>query len=331
MSRIKKILRYYFHHRFSDKMVERVQRRLIEPGDERECEEALRELWDEIGLPGADRRSEASLRRVKERLGWRRFLIPSWARAAIWFIPVLSLGISIYLYGRVIGGRDVPAVAPKETFAWMERSVPAGQRDRLVLPDSSEIWLNAGTSLIYPSEFTGDRREVYLIGEAYFKVAKRPERPFVVRMRSMRIEVLGTSFNVSAYPGMEKITTTLAEGSLRVLPDDPSVESHVLTPNEQLEYAPALKEMSLRKVVASNYSSWKEGGLLFNNDSLEYILKTLEHVYGVEIHLRTSAYHANRLTMHLNKNESLENVLALIKVMIPAMDYHVEGKKVYIE
>lgn len=326
MSPIKKILKYFFHHSFSGEMVDRVHQRLAEPGDEREKEEALRDIWNEIGFPEADKRSEMAFARLENTLGVRprrRLRIPAWVRiAAIWLIPLLSLGVSYYLYR---DARDV------KKLAFMEQFVPSGKRERITLPDGSEVWLNSGTLLLYPSDFIGDKREIYLVGEGYFKVRKRPEQPFIVRTKAMRVQVLGTEFNLSAYPDQEKITTTLEEGSLKILPDDPSVAPCILRPNEQLVYIPSRGKMDVRQVVASDYSDWKEGGLLFNNDSFEEILKTLERVYNVKVHLRTSAYHSNRLTIHFNKHESLENIMMLVKEMIPGLEYQIKENGIYID
>ena len=316
MSPIKKILKYFFHHSFSGEMVDRVHQRLAEPGDEREKEEVLREIWNEIGFPEADKRSEMAFTRPCLR-------IPAWVRiAAIWLIPLLSLGVSYYLYR---DARDV------RQLAFMERFVPSGKRERITLPDGSEVWLNSGTLLLYPSDFIGDKREIYLVGEGYFKVRKRPEQPFIVRTKAMRVQVLGTEFNLSAYSDQEKITTTLEEGSLKILPDNPSVAPCILSPNEQLVYIPSRGKVDVRQVVGSDYSAWKEGGLLFNNDSFEDILKTLERVYNVKVHLRTSAYHSNRLTIHFNKNESLVNIMMLLKEIVPGLEYQIKEDGVYID
>ena len=101
MSPIKKILKYFFHHSFSGEMVDRVHQRLAEPGDEREKEEVLREIWNEIGFPEADKRSEMAFTRLENTLDVRPrpcLRIPAWVRiAAIWLIPLLSLGVSYYL------------------------------------------------------------------------------------------------------------------------------------------------------------------------------------------------------------------------------------------
>lgn len=324
MDPIRKILNYFFHHHFSGEMVDRVHQRLVRPGNEREKEEALREIWDEIGFPEADRRSVRAFDRLERTLRPApRFRIPAWVRiAAVWLVPLLSIGISYYFYQDASEAREL---------AFMEQFVPSGKREQVILPDGSEVWLNSGTLLLYPSRFMGETREIYLVGEGYFKVRKRPGQPFIVRTNAMRAEVLGTVFNLSAYPDQEKITTTLEEGSVRICPEDPSVKPYTLKPNEQLVYIPSRGRIDVRQVVATDYSDWKEGGLLFNNDSFEDILKALERVYNVKIHLRTSAYHANRLTIHFNKNESLENILMLIKEMIPGLEYQMKGDGVYVE
>lgn len=324
MSLVKNILNYFFHHQFSDKMVDRVHERLILPEDEPEKEEALRDIWEQIGFPEADGRSMEAFKRLEKTLNPRpRLRIPAWARvAAIWLIPFVSLGLSFYLYKDAQEVRDL---------AFMEEYVPSGKRERITLPDGSEVWLNSGTLLLYPSSFTGDNREIYLVGEGYFKVRKQPEQPFIVRTKAMRVQVLGTEFNLSAYPDQEKITTTLKEGSIKILPDNPSVKSYILKPNEQFVYFPTKGKGSVRQVVATDYSDWKEGGLLFNNDSFEDILKSLERVYNVKVHLRTSAYHSNRLTIHFNKNESVENIMMLIKEMVPGLEYQIKEDGIYIE
>lgn len=323
MGHIKKILNYFFHHQFSGEMVDRVHQRLARLEDEREKEEALLGLWDEIGFPEANGRSVKAFNRLDKSLNTKpRFRIPVWIRiAAIWFVPLLSLGLSYYFYQNT---REV------KNLAFMEEFVPSGKREQITLPDGSVVWLNSGTLLLYPSVFMGEKREVYLVGEGYFKVRKQSEQPFIVRTKAMRVEVLGTEFNLSAYPDQEKITTTLTEGSLKIHPDDPFVKPYILKPNEQFVYIPSQGKANVYQVVATDYSDWKEGGLLFDNDSFDDILKSLERAYNVKVHLRTSAYHGNRLTIHFNKHESLENIMILIKEMVPGLEYQIKEGEIYI-
>lgn len=326
MSYIKKIIKYFFHHDFPPSVVDKVQRRLVEPRDVAERDEALHDLWNELGMPREDTYSAHAFKRLERALPAapkRRVYLPYWARvAAIWLVPLLSLGVSYFLYKE---SRSEP-----REFAFTERFVPFGKRERLLLPDSSEVWLNSGTLLLYPERFDGEKREVYLSGEGYFKVRRREGQPFVVRARLMRAEVLGTEFNLSAYPDGESMSATLATGSLRIRTDNPALAPCLLHPGERLVYVPTSGLLQVSQVNAADYSDWREGGLFFRNDPFERIMHSLERAYDVRIHLRTSAYHANRLTIHFNRGESLETVMALIKEVVPGMEYEIRGREVYV-
>lgn len=340
MSNLTKIIRYFFFHETSDKLVNRVHRRLVEPGDEDEKEQALRTLWEETGYPVASTgQTRRALSDVEKRIGFASpdekrqqpslSRIPVWLRnAAVWFIPLLALSATYYMYRETKRMENTIA-----GISFVEHYVPDGRREQVTLPDSSRVWLNSGTLLVYPSAFIGSNREVYLSGEGYFEVTKSETTPFIVKTNTLNVEVLGTKFDLSAYPEAEKITTTLEQGSVRVLLNKTlnAATSFLLKPNEQLIYQPATGQAEQVKVRATDFSDWKEGGLLFQNSSFKDILKTLERSYNLSILSETSAYNENRLTIHFNKNESLENVMMLIKEMIPGLEYRIEGSKLFIE
>ena len=217
------------------------------------------------------------------------------------------------------------------TVSLIEHFVPAGKREQIVLPDSSRVWLNSGSVLIYPSIFVGDRREVYLSGEGYFEVEKNAEQPFIVKARTLNVEVLGTRFNLFAYPEIGQIATTLEEGAVQVRLQDEEGKSFHLVPDEQLVYYIESGSVDVRKVVSADYSDWREGGLLFDNYSFTDIIRILQRTYGLDIHLQTSAYNKNLLTVHFNKNESVENIFMLLKELIPGLEYKIDGKSIYLK
>ncbi|WP_455592052.1 FecR family protein [Bacteroides sp.] len=333
MSHIQKIIRYFFHHQFSDELVEKVHQRLLVPDEEGQKDEALKTIWEEIESPElSSEQMDAAFARLQHRLGepetkiHLRFLrLSHFMRiAAIWFVPLLLLSISLYFYKETITVRNELA-----DVSFVEYYVPSGKRELLTLPDSSKVWLNSGSLLVYPSTFIGDKREVYLAGEGYFDVQKDAEFPFIVKVRGLQVGVLGTKFNLSGYPSADKVTTTLEEGSVKVLLDKVHA-SYMLKPNEQLIYTPKTEKVELQKVHAVDYSDWKEGGLLFKSCPFDEVMATLERVYDIHIHLQTSIYKNNRLTIHFNKHEQLEKVMMLIREIIPALEYRIEGKEVYI-
>lgn len=334
MSKIKKIINYFFYHRFSDAMIDRVHSRLSLSGEDQEKEDTLQAIWEEIGYPDAEQNTQQAFTELEEKLGMslpgkkqikerKTFHIPVWTRtAAIWLIPLLSIVFSFYMYRKSID---------KEAIAFIEHYVPAGKREQVVLPDGSHVWLNSGTLLIYPTSFSRENREVYLAGEGYFSVEKHEKHPFIVKTRTLQVEVLGTKFNLSAYPEAIRMITTLEQGSVKVSLHNELSSSFLLKPNEQLIYTPETGMVEQMIVRATDYSDWREGGLLFKGTPFDDVLKKLEQVYGIKIHLQTSTYHANRLTIHFNKNESLENVMSLIKEMIPGLEYRIDDKELYLK
>lgn len=340
MNTLTKIIRYFFYHEASDELVARVHKRLSASTGEEEKEQALQTLWDEIGTPQlSSAQTRQALSDIEKRIGLvperekksrpSIGFIPRWVRmVAIWFIPLLFLSTAYYMYRET---KRIENTIAKISF--VERYVPDGKREQITLPDSSKVWLNSGTLLVYPSAFLGDSREVYLSGEGYFDVTKSETKRFIVKTNALAVEVLGTKFNVTAYPEGEKITTTLEQGSVKVLLNQAlqSANSFLLKPDEQLVYMQSTGQVEQLNVKAADFSDWKEGGLLFRNSSFKDILKSLERTYNIVATAETSAYDANRLTIHFNKNESLENAMMLIKEMIPGLEYRIDGNRLMIK
>ena len=147
--------------------------------------------------------------------------------------------------------------------------VPAGQRAELILPDSTKVWLNANSKLVYPSSFKEGIRQVELDGEAYFDVRHNGDNPFVVRTKSMNVTVLGTEFNVSAYSGIEEFNIALLRGSVELNSPDLS-RKYRMTAGEQVLYRDG-KYVS-DQIGSMDYFKWKEGLLSFNNQPIHVII-----------------------------------------------------------
>lgn len=330
MGHLKQIIDKFFHHEFSHDIVERVHTRLAMGGDEEEKDEAFKKIWnelDEMTFPKED--SLKAYEKMKRKMqppaapffSKKRYL----QIAALWIIPLLSVSASFYFITKAQKLEQT-----MEKVSYVEHYVKSGKRELVTLPDSSKVWLNSNTLLIYPSTFYGGKREVYLSGEGYFEVRPNKLSPFTVKTNSINVQVLGTKFDLSAYPDAEEISATLETGSINVSVKNKN-QSYTLVPNEQLVFTPLSGVVRLNKVKVENYIYWKEGGLLFKDDSFETVIRTLERTYNVSVHLRTSAYSKNSLTIHFKQNETLENVLMLIKEVIPELSYRMEGQQIYIE
>jgi transmembrane sensor len=158
-------------------------------------------------------------------------------------------------------------------------TTPRGGQYQIVLPDGTKVWLNAASSLKFPSVFSAAERRVELQGEAYFEVAKNKHQPFKVAVKQMGIEVLGTHFNVNAYVDEPSIKTTLLEGSVKLS----SGNSHkLLVPGQQASLGPKpgfqIKAVNVEEAVA-----WKNGYFIFDNENIQDIMRKVARWYDVEV------------------------------------------------
>jgi ferric-dicitrate binding protein FerR (iron transport regulator) len=171
-----------------------------------------------------------------------------------------------------------------EAVSYNTMSTPRGRQYTLVLSDGSKVWLNAASSITFPTSFMGKERNVEITGEAYFEVAHDAERPFKVKVGDMQVQVLGTHFNVNAYEDEGDIKTTLLEGSVKVSKGN---ENTLIVPGEQavILNSPSgvggitvKKDIDLDEVVA-----WKNGLFNFNNADLKTVMRQLSRWYNVNI------------------------------------------------
>lgn len=225
--------------------------------------------------------------------------------AAILLIPVLILG-SYFFYKW--------EQTKNKNYAYAEIFCPAGTRTKFLLPDGSTGWLNGGSSLKYPVYFCKNR-DVELIGEAYFDVVKNKKSPFRVNTSLIDVQVLGTKFNVSAYPQDNLFEVTLESGLVQ-LESNKSDKKGILQPNHRFSYDKGKSKASIDEVDTHYYTSWKDGLLIFRNTPMSEVIVRLGRWYNVDFicddkSLLEIPY---RLTIH---DESLEQVLPLLAMTAP--------------
>lgn len=199
--------------------------------------------------------------------------------------------------------------------------IPYGKKSMIMLSDGTKVWLNAGSQLIYPSVFSEKTRQVMLVGEAFFDVAKNTEKPFVVRTTDISIHVLGTRFDISAYPEDKLIQTVLVEGKVNltysgkgILNREYSVE---MKPNQMVVVNKSTGESRSQTVDVSKFVSWKDGMLEFEKVDLVRALKQVERYYNVRIQLADPMIGSFKLSGKLDLKEEPEEVLNVIKLTVP--------------
>jgi len=157
---------------------------------------------------------------------------------------------------------------------------PKGGQYQLLLPDGSRVWLNSASSIRYPTAFTGPSRDVEVKGEAYFEVAKNQSQPFVIVSRGMKVEVLGTEFNLMAYEDEDAMRTTLVNGSVRVVK---GVDSKIIQQGEQASLAAGEKKFTVSRPNMNEVLGWKEGEFRFKNANIKVIMRQIARWYDVDV------------------------------------------------
>lgn len=203
--------------------------------------------------------------------------------------------------------------------------VPRGGEYELLLSDGTRVWLNSESRLTYPVRFTGEMREVRMEGEICFDVARKEQQPFVVKTADLVVKVLGTLFNMEAYPDDTRVTTTLVKGKVEVVAGD---KTQVLQPDQQLSVEAG--RFTLKQVVAEDYIGWTSGLFHFTEASLEEIMTKLARWYDVEFFFVSPDLKNAHFSLDIQRYENIATILSKIEKTGRA-SFRVNGKTVIIE
>ena len=206
-------------------------------------------------------------------------------------------------------------------------TTPRGREYLLTLSDGTRVWLNTESQLRYPVQFTGERRTVYLVGEAYFDVHPDASHPFTVISGPAEVTVLGTSFNLRAYPE-EDIVTTLVSGAVQ-MSGRVGGQSVRLTPGEQGCLEKTNGYMTKREVDTYLHTAWKDGRIVFRNMRLEDLFTTLARWYDLEVVYLNPEVKDIRFTGDMDKTERFGDILRIIE-QNRRVHFHVKGRTVSV-
>jgi transmembrane sensor len=260
-----------------------------------------------------------------------------WMAAAA---AVLVLGVAgVMLYH---GDQQPVAAVPAPPAQDKEIATRYGTRSFLELPDGSKLWLNAGSKVKYADGFKNGRRELTLAGEAFFDVKHDPEHPFIIHTGKLDVKVLGTSFNVKAYPGDATMETTLIKGKVEIDFPGNSQANIILQPNEKVvipvKETPAVHATNGavdRKTVAPDptyrtiiETSWVEDKLVFRNETFSDVTMQLERWYNIHFSFEDKRYLQDRLTGYF-KDQPIKNVMDALQISL-GFRYRIDGDTIRI-
>ena len=193
-------------------------------------------------------------------------------------------------------------VAPAGTAQWSTLAVPSTMDYKLSLPDGTEVWLNAQTRIHFPSGFQGTRREVYVQGEAFFRVSRDQQHPFIVHAGQTEVQVLGTSFNINTYAA-DCSVTSLVEGA--VINRDEHGGEVALRPGTQAVYS-ADRHFSTQPFDETEVLSWMKGVYYFHNTPLKDISKVISRWYNAEVYFKNTGMQSKTFSGQLDKAKTLQ-------------------------
>jgi len=265
---------------------------------DRELEEILNKLIASTRSPRGRFSAASSYPQLEKKLKFhhhRLYPVRTFVAAAV---VLLCLSVwAAYLYMQPASIQTVTTLAETRT---------------ILLPDGTSVTLNHYSSLSYPKQFKSDNREVELSGEAYFEVSKNKKHPFIVQTETIDVQVLGTHFNVDAYPDNPDVKTTLLTGSVAVSNKNNSVHM-VLKPNEVAIYNKVEQKLTCKVLEnAGDEISWRHGEFIFDDLPLQEIARELSNSFGTTIHITDSTLRNYRVTARFRNGEDLETILSVL-------------------
>ncbi|WP_373156874.1 FecR family protein [Bacteroides cellulosilyticus] len=323
----RKILSLFVRHNYSEQTNQLFYTWLIDSEHEIEKDEALRELYLEARKKGKTPDLEKSLERWRQNNNTvsthsqnvfnKIPFVKLWQSAAVVLLIVsISLG---YLLHKV----------EKNESDLVQQFMPTTQMKTFILSDGSQVQMNSRSILLYPTQFTGKDRSVFLIGEANFKIKPNKKKPFIVKTNDFQVTALGTEFNVSAYAEEENVFTTLIKGSVLVKFDN-LTKQVLLHPNEQLVYNKESRQDTLTYPNLEEVTAWQRGELVFRQKTIADIITILERKYDYKFIYSLHSLKNDRYSFRFKDNAPLSEVMDVIVDVAGDLYFNIQNDKCYI-
>lgn len=237
---------------------------------------------------------------------------------AVWMIGARVAASAILVLGVFLFFLRKPEKTAIPLTASVQKNVQlaanAGITQKIMLPDSSMVWLRAGATIEYSPQFNKNNREVILTGEAFFDVAHNPQKPFIVYAGNLKTQVLGTAFNINSFRSLDHITVAVTRGKVKVSvmkPDQSKEETVVLTPNEQVVYNKQKQVISKEKVNAYSVAEWHSEKIIFADATLTEVAKMLEARFNISISI-SGEIAEKKVNGAFEDKDSLSDILEIL-------------------
>ena len=306
---ISDLIHRYFNQRHAAETEYEIQKWLISKQHEEQKKEVLFDIWKNIkNKPNAE--VYRSLDVVQQKLNMKR------SRKMLWQNPFLKVAAvllpfifvaSLYLF--------------YNNYGTVEITTAQGEQKEITLPDSSVVWLNACSKITYSRKFRADKREITLLGEAFFSVKKDASRRFVVTTKDMTVSVFGTQFNVKCYPEDQIESTTLKSGKVEVTLDS---KDYILKPDQELVYNRQEKNSVIQDATESSMS-WREGTLYFSNMTLPEMVKSIERQYRINFKYNPMDYANDNYSVKFSKKDSIEDIMQVLQDVVGGFSYSINN------
>ncbi len=325
MSKTKWIINRYAEGKYPRKTDRKFRRWLVSDNDSEAKDEGLEEVWEK----SRDTEMQATYtewlklkKRINESGKKRRMIrIPDFYRvAAAVAVIIVTAVVSV----------EVTKNRTADTPGQISLYTDAGEKQMLVLPDSSTVLLNSKSLVIYPESFSGRDREIFIVGEAILNVSKDADRPFTVNTPNISVEVLGTVFNISDYLDENSGSVVLKEGRVKVSAQSGQGHSMYMSPGDKVTVSKADGRMYMSAADVEREFAWKDDQICFNKSGIYDIARTLEREFGIEVNVTSGKYNEVAVTAKFMNDDSLEDFLFVLENIVPDFKYRLEGSYLYI-
>lgn len=321
-----KLINQFFEDRYSKNLEDKVHSWLISPENTQEKERAMRQQWDSLNNI-EDLSSKVEYEKIIKKLGFNE------KKKTIQFSHYLPHVAAVLLpFILLIGIYNLTRVEKKNDETQMSViSVPYGKQEETKLACGSEVWINSGSEISYNENLNDSARIINLKGEAYLSVMRHDNIPFIVRTKYLDVKVLGTKFNVSAYPNEESTVITLNKGSIAVRTIDN--RDFMLRPNQQLVFNNKTKEVVINDLdvnVAKDIADWAIGKIAFNNETLKGVVLTLEREFDIDIEIDKNVDLNRTYTVTINEGDNLTEIIEIFTCLDKSLSYKMGNNKIYI-